>query len=102
MLRFLSGYTKLVFELDCFEVMIMYTEIGAFDAKAKLSQLLQEVKRGQRFTITVRGQPIADLIPSENIAEQDINAAIEAMNSIKKVEGVTAANITEWIKEGRK
>ena len=32
-----------------------YTEIGAFDAKTKLSEILRKVDQGERFTITVRG-----------------------------------------------
>ena len=36
----------------------MFKEIGSFNAKARLSELLQEVKRGQRFTITLRGRPV--------------------------------------------
>ena len=36
-------------------------EIGAFEAKTKLSELLDKVQRGQVFHITKRGQPIAIL-----------------------------------------
>lgn len=36
-------------------------EIGAFEAKTKLSELLEKVQRGQVFHITKRGQPIAVL-----------------------------------------
>lgn len=79
----------------------MYTEIGAFDAKAKLSELLREVKQGNRYTITLRGRPIADLIPSESAAQQDVRAAVTAMRNIRKVYGVSAKSIAEWIKEGR-
>jgi len=43
---------------------IMFREIGAFDAKEKLSELLRELSQGQRYTITVRGKPVADLIPT--------------------------------------
>jgi len=42
----------------------MFREIGAFDAKEKLSELLRELSQGQRYTITVRGKPVADLIPT--------------------------------------
>lgn len=41
----------------------MDPSIGAFAAKAQLSRLLRAVEQGQRFTITVRGKPVADLIP---------------------------------------
>jgi len=38
-------------------------EIGAFDAKTRLSELLQRVERGQVYRITRRGRPIAELRP---------------------------------------
>ena len=40
-----------------------YTEIGAFDAKTKLSEILRKVEQGERFTITLRGRPVANLVP---------------------------------------
>ncbi|MFN7871064.1 MAG: type II toxin-antitoxin system Phd/YefM family antitoxin, partial [Cyanobacteriota bacterium] len=41
----------------------MDASIGAFEAKAQLSRLLRAVEQGERFTITVRGKPVADLVP---------------------------------------
>jgi prevent-host-death family protein len=40
-------------------------EIGAFEAKTKLSELLEKVQRGQTFQITKRGKPVATLSPIE-------------------------------------
>lgn len=81
---------------------IMYTEVGSFDAKAKLSELLREVQRGQRYTITLRGRPIADLVPSQSIARQDARTAVEAMRSLRKVRGVPGESVAKWIGEGRR
>jgi prevent-host-death family protein len=39
------------------------TEIGAFQAKTHLSELLEKVERGQVFRITRRGKPVAELRP---------------------------------------
>ncbi len=38
-------------------------EIGAFDAKTRLSELLEQVRKGATFLITKRGHPIAELRP---------------------------------------
>jgi prevent-host-death family protein len=38
------------------------TEIGAFDAKNKLSSLLDMVEKGHEITITRRGKPVARLV----------------------------------------
>lgn len=80
----------------------MHTQIGAFDAKAKLSSLLREVEQGNRFTITVRGRAVADLIPSKDAMKQNAHMAITAMNNIEKIKGVSEDTISDWIIEGRK
>lgn len=79
----------------------MFIEIGSFEAKAKLSKLLQGVQCGERYTVTLRGKPIADLIPSENIACNNRQSAIAAMRNIRKVKSVSAEQVTAWIIEGR-
>lgn len=38
-------------------------EIGAFEAKTRLSELLENVRRGRTYRITRRGRPIAELRP---------------------------------------
>ena len=38
-------------------------EIGAFEAKTRLSELLAQVRKGAVFLITKRGHPIAELRP---------------------------------------
>jgi prevent-host-death family protein len=38
-------------------------EIGIFESKAKLSELVQRVVDGERFYITRRGQRVAELRP---------------------------------------
>jgi len=35
--------------------------IGLFEAKTRLSELLEKVQRGQVFCITKRGKPVAEL-----------------------------------------
>jgi prevent-host-death family protein len=80
----------------------MYTEIGAFDAKAKLSELLREVRAGQRYTITVRGEPVADLVPYTGRNDVSKAAAVAAMQQFKRIKGVSAEEIAAWIAEGRK
>ena len=41
----------------------MSSEIGSFDAKTHLSEYLERASRGESFTITRRGVPVADLCP---------------------------------------
>ena len=80
----------------------MYTKIGAFDAKAKLSELLHEVQQGERYTITLRGQPVADLIPTESSKATNVHTAIEMMRNIRKIQGISKKILSEWIDEGKR
>jgi prevent-host-death family protein len=38
-------------------------DIGAFDAKTRLSELLDNVEQGHTYRITKRGRPVAELRP---------------------------------------
>ena len=38
-------------------------DIGAFEAKTRLSELLDKVSRGHVYRITKRGKPVAELRP---------------------------------------
>ncbi len=60
----------------------MKTEICAVDAKARLPELLRQVKAAKQFTSTNRGKAIADLIASE--ASHPAVALIES----RGVEGI--------------
>jgi prevent-host-death family protein len=57
------------------------TEIGVFEAKNKLSELLDRVERGEEISITRRGKPIAKLTPI--VPPHDVAAAREAMQRLR-------------------
>ncbi|MDR1889134.1 MAG: type II toxin-antitoxin system prevent-host-death family antitoxin [Zoogloeaceae bacterium] len=81
----------------------MFQEVGIFNAKARLSELLRAVRdEGQCYTITVRGESVADLVPSEAMRQRDTKVAIAAMRTFKKIRGVSAEEIDDWIGEGRR
>ena len=44
-------------------VVCLTRRIGAFEAKTRLSELLEQVSRGRTFVITRRGRPVAELRP---------------------------------------
>ncbi|HEX7879071.1 MAG TPA: type II toxin-antitoxin system prevent-host-death family antitoxin [Candidatus Eisenbacteria bacterium] len=54
--------------------------IGAFDAKTRLSELLERVRKGESFVITRHGHPIARLVP-ESGADNEVVA--NAVNQLK-------------------
>ena len=56
--------------------------IGAFDAKTHLSALLERVAKGERFTITRHGTPVAQLVPVSQPDPDRIKAVVKRMQDI--------------------
>jgi prevent-host-death family protein len=80
----------------------MKIEIGAYEAKTKLPELLRQVQAGKRFTITNRGKAIADLVPSGGQTAKNPAAAIDQFLAFKKSNAVrTKIDIRAAIEEGR-
>ena len=79
----------------------MKTEIGSYEAKTRLPELLRHVKTGQSFTITNRGEAIADLVPSRGTQVKDKVAAAEKLKAFMLANPVRGVNIKALIEEGR-
>lgn len=83
---------------------MMKTEIGAYEAKTRLPELLRRVKSGMSFTITNRGEAIADLVPSDSARGADAKHAIEKFQAFLKgnpVRGCGTTRLRQLIEEGR-
>jgi len=76
--------------------------IGAFEAKAQLSRLLRAVEQGEHFTITVRGKPVADLVPHRAASSEGLAAAIEALQAFHRIRVVGDTDVASFIQEGRR
>lgn len=79
----------------------MKIEIGSYEAKTKLSELLRQVKSGKSFTITNRGEAAADLVPCAGAKAKDKVAAAERLKAFMRDDPVRGVNIKELIEEGR-
>jgi prevent-host-death family protein len=79
----------------------MDVSIGAFEAKAQLSRLLRAVEAGERFTITVRGKPVADLVPHHAQGGAGVAAAVAALQAGPRIRGVSDADVADFVREGR-
>jgi len=62
----------------------MPEKIDSNEAATKLSEILRRVEAGEAFTITNRGKPIADVIPSRASDRLKANAAITNILNAKK------------------
>jgi prevent-host-death family protein len=91
----------LVYMRVCIAGEIMKIEIGSYEAKTKLPELLRQVKSGKSFTITNRGEAIADLVPSLGAKAKDKVAAAERLKAFMLAEPVRGVDIKGLIEEGR-
>ncbi|MBK6649789.1 MAG: type II toxin-antitoxin system prevent-host-death family antitoxin [Betaproteobacteria bacterium] len=53
--------------------------IGSYETKTHLADVLRRVSAGEGFTITQRGEPIADLIPAGQSQRRRSSAAASKM-----------------------
>jgi antitoxin (DNA-binding transcriptional repressor) of toxin-antitoxin stability system len=60
----------------------MNIEIGSYEAKTKLSELLRGVQLGNRYTITLRGEAIADLIPAGVSQKTEVAVGVAHMQQL--------------------
>lgn len=77
--------------------------VGAFEAKTRLSALLELVEKGEEVLITRRGKPVAKLaraVPADERA--DVKAAIEELRALRAKIGPIGAGWRELRDEGRK
>ena len=79
----------------------MIEEIGSYDAKTKLPEILRRVEAGETFTITNRGKPVADLVPSRVGSQLKAQAAINNILKAKK-HSVSNETLSDFKEDGRK
>ncbi|MDD2686673.1 MAG: type II toxin-antitoxin system prevent-host-death family antitoxin [Gallionella sp.] len=79
----------------------MKTSVSSYQAKIKLPELLRQVQLGKSFTITNRGDAIADLVPSAKLP-RDKSVSIEKMKSFMQADPVSGVDVKALISAGRK
>jgi prevent-host-death family protein len=76
--------------------------VGVFEAKNRLTALLDEVEQGHEVLITRRGKPVARLVPASPGFDRE-KARRVAEGLIEASKGLSLGDITirELIEEGR-
>lgn len=75
---------------------------GAYEAKTKLSALLDAVEAGETVTITRRGSPVAQIVPIKNRDPRAVQAVIDAIADFRKGKRLGGIPLRELIDAGRK
>jgi prevent-host-death family protein len=80
--------------------------VGSFEAKTKLSELLDKVEAGETVTITRHGKPVAQLVPAQPDHDPEkMRALVEEIKRTRVGRGKPAGpgtTIPELIKAGRR
>lgn len=78
--------------------------VGSFEAKTHLPQLLERVAKGEEFTITKHGKPVARLVPATPTKlKPDVKQVIEELKAFSK--GNTLGDeitVRDLIEDGRR
>jgi len=80
-------------------------EIGTFEAKNRLSELLEQVQKGQRVYITRRGKRVALLTSVDDEAEAtsgDATDMLERFRRFRKAAKPGRSSLRELVEEGRR
>jgi prevent-host-death family protein len=78
-------------------------QIKSSDAKARFSELLDEVEHGETISITRHGKVIAHILPDDAYRQARAKKAIEEiMEARKSAPRVTIEEILAWRDEGRR
>ena len=77
-------------------------QVGSYEAKTHLPELLERVRAGESITITKHGVPVAELVPTSKAGKPDLKKLYEEMVASRKGHTLGGISIRELINEGRK
>ncbi len=76
--------------------------IGAYEAKTHLPQLLKRIAKGERFTITKHGVPVATLQAPATTSGRPVREVIGDLRKFRQRHRLNGMSIREMIDEGRR
>jgi prevent-host-death family protein len=77
--------------------------IGIYEAKSRLSKLVEQVEAGHEVVLTRRGRPVAKIVPAQAGAEVDNSAAVDEIIAFSKtLKGVRRFDVRKALEWGRR
>lgn len=77
-------------------------EVGAFEAKTHLSELLELASRGEEILITRRGKPVARLVPASRTRTDAARAAFDKLKTLRAQSHLDGLDWKSLRDEGRR
>jgi prevent-host-death family protein len=77
-------------------------EVGAYEAKTRLAELLQRVEAGERITITRHGHPVAQLVPVAGAAQETVEETVRELAEFRSTHSLgPTLTVEELVRGGR-
>jgi prevent-host-death family protein len=76
--------------------------IGAFEAKNRFSELLEQVRHGTEITITKHDRPVARLVAAVPAERNDRQAAAQALRELAARHDLGGLSVRDLLNEGRR
>ena len=77
-------------------------EIGAFEAKSRLGQLLDWVEAGEEVIITRRGKAVARVVPPGSVVDRErARAAVARIQTRRRGVTLGGLSLKDLVNEGR-
>jgi prevent-host-death family protein len=77
-------------------------QIGSYEAKTHLPQLLERVAKGERITITKHGVPVAVLVPIGVRRPRPSSEVVAELRHFRQGNRLEGASLKGMIEEGRR
>ena len=63
------------------------TTVGAYEAKTRFSELIARAEKGESFTVTKNGRPVARINPIEMFDRERARRAFEELRILREMQG---------------
>ncbi|MBO6901149.1 MAG: type II toxin-antitoxin system prevent-host-death family antitoxin [Rhizobiaceae bacterium] len=77
-------------------------QVGTFEAKNRLSELLTLVEAGQEVTITRNGKPVARIVAAGGRDIEEVRRAAEGLRAIRARSRPGPESLRDLVNEGRR
>jgi prevent-host-death family protein len=76
-------------------------QVGAYEAKTRLSQLIDQAAKGEEIIITKHGVPVAALVPIAGSRKPDPKTVVAAIKEFRQGRRLEGVSLRLMIEEGR-
>ncbi len=77
-------------------------KIGIYDARARLSELVERVEAGEEVVLTRHGRPVVRMVAATEGARKPNIATVARIKALRKALDIRGVDIGVLIKEGRR